>query len=60
MTWETGSRVGDACDRCGAGLVVGNYGGGCEDCDALLCQECELLHGAKRCQGSFPDERLVA
>ena len=46
-------RMADACQRCGAGLVSGNYGGGCEDCDALLCSECAQIHGARRCRGRF-------
>lgn len=43
----------DHCDRCGVALVPGEYGGGCEDCDMLLCQACERAHGEKPCRGRF-------
>jgi len=45
----------DECDACGARLVPGKYGGGCEDCDALLCPTCEAMHPAGTCGGGFPD-----
>lgn len=43
----------DYCDRCGAALVKGEYGGGCEECDLLLCLGCEAAHGLTPCGGRF-------
>lgn len=43
----------DACDRCALALVAGEYEGGCEDCDALLCASCADRHGFGNCGGSF-------
>lgn len=45
----------DECDRCGARLIAGKYGGGCEVCDALLCPSCEAAHPSGLCDGSFPE-----
>jgi hypothetical protein len=43
----------DRCDRCRAALVAGDYGGGCQDCDLLLCPPCSGAHPIARCRGRF-------
>jgi len=41
----------DSCDLCGVDLVAGEYGGGCEVCDYLLCPACEARHPEGPCDG---------
>lgn len=43
----------DTCDKCGIALIPGEYDGGCEDCDMLLCGDCATKHGQRPCGGRY-------